>query len=103
MGRIAKGAVLAAFAALAATPADAEPASADPAFTFAEREYVASPHTLKKFSVAGARLAVIATGRFAHIDTRQRRSDFEEAIEFGRVMPGFPQPAYVTFDLKLSF
>ncbi len=103
MGRIAKGAVLAAWAALAAARAEAEPASADPTYTRAERNSAAHPHTLTAFNVAGANLAVIATGRLAFADTRQRSADMEEAIEFGKVMPGYPQPAYVTFDLKLSF
>jgi hypothetical protein len=103
MGRNFGRAALAAWAALGASPVAAEPACADPTFTIVERNGAAEPRILTALDVAGARLAVVATGRLAFMDTRQRNADIEEAIELGKVMPGYPQPAYVTFDLKMSF
>lgn len=91
MGRLFNGAVLAASAALAAARADAEPACADPTFTVAERDAAGQPRILTTFNVAGADIAVVATGRLAFIDTRQRSADIEEALEMGRVMPGYPR------------
>lgn len=103
MGRLIAGAAFAAGLALAALPAGAEPASADPTYALADRQIAGTPKTLAVFDVVGADVSVVATGRLAFVDTRQRGVDLEEALEMGKVMPGYPQPAYVTFDLKLSF
>jgi hypothetical protein len=103
MGRSTERAILAALVALIASPASAEPACADPSYTLAERSGARSPATLTAFSLVGAELSVVATGRFALADTRQRGDDLEEALEMRKVLPGYPQPALVTFDLKLAF
>lgn len=83
------------------SPAAAEPASADPTYLLAAN--APRPRELTTFTLAGADLSVIATGRFAATDTDRGSDALEEALEMSKVLPGYPQPAYVTFDLKLSF
>lgn len=83
------------------SPAAAEPARADPTYLIGAN--APQPKELTTFTLAGADLSLIATGRFAAADTGRGNQALEEALEMAKVLPGYPQPAYVTFDLKLSF
>lgn len=101
MLKICMKAALAATVLCGTSPAAAEPASADPMFLVAAS--APRPREVTSFDVAGVDFAVIATGRFAAADTARANDDLEESLEMAKVMPGYPQPAYVTFDLKLAF
>ena len=84
----------------AASPAAAEPAHADPTFISAVAR---SPAVLRHFTFAGANVDITARGRRASIDTQRRLKEIEEAVEMAGVFPGYPQPALVTFDMRVSF
>lgn len=101
MLKICTTAVCAAALLCGTSPAAAEPATADPMFLVAAN----GPHaaTLTAFTIAGADLSMTATGRFASADTERASNALEEAMEMAKVLPGYPQPAYVTFGLKLAF
>jgi hypothetical protein len=89
--------------ALGFSSASAESALADPTFAPGSGEYVYHPATLASFSLAGADIAFTAVGRTSRLDTQKRVDDLNEAQAFSKVFPGYPQPAYVTFQLNLSF
>lgn len=93
---------LLAFLAFAA-PAAAEPATADPAFIFADGQREAEPHLVARLPLGTTALSLVATGRAAGVDTQMAREDFHEAIAFEKAMPGYPQPPHVTIDLRVSF
>jgi hypothetical protein len=61
------------------------------------------PREIADFDLGGAAFSVIATGRFAAADTSRASDALEEAMEMAKVMPGYPQPAFVTVDLQLAF
>lgn len=83
--------------------ASAESALADPAFAPNGAAYVYRPARLANFSLAGADFAFTAVGRTARLDTQKRVDDLEEAQALAKVFPGYPQPAYVTFQLNMPF
>lgn len=102
-GKYALAALAAGIVIVAPGPAAAEPADADPLYIADAAPNAPSPATLSRFTVAGAALAVQARGRYASIDTWDDAVALERAIEMSKAMPGHPQPAYVTFDLKVYF
>lgn len=101
IGRLAF--VIALAAALYPLATAAEPARADAAFAAHESAPPLRPRALGDFTLAGAAVAVIATGRSAQLDTELQRDHLEEAIEMRAVLPGYPQPAQATLALKVSF
>ncbi|MEE2691487.1 MAG: hypothetical protein VX640_08110 [Pseudomonadota bacterium] len=80
----------------------ADPACADAALGF-EADDMNAPRVVESFSLAGAEVFLTARGRTAYADTELARDFIEESQEMDKVMPGYPQPAYVTFSLSVSF
>lgn len=92
-----------AFALAATAPSVlAEPASADPAFRSAATNRSAGAE-VAAFTVAGAGMTVSARGRRALNDTGLSVAAAEESRAMSKVMPGYPQPAQLTLDVKLWF
>lgn len=85
------------------TAANAESAHADPGFAARSASFAYRPAKLAAFTLAGADIAFTAVGRNARLDTQRRIDDLHEAQAFSKVFPGYPQPAYVTFQMNLSF
>lgn len=91
-----------AFAVILVGEAAAEPASADPSF----RAVLAHPRaaaSLADFTAAGALVSICARGRGAMIDTQESFENLEDSRAMKGFMPGFPQPANVSFDLRIWF
>ncbi len=63
----------------------------------------AEPRALAAFSVATKRVEIAAVTRRARADTPLRRDYLEESLNMAKVMPGYPQPAFVSFDLRIKF
>jgi hypothetical protein len=63
----------------------------------------AEPRALAAFSVAAKRVEVAAVTRRARADTPLRREHLEESLNMAKVMPGYPQPAFVSLDFRLKF
>lgn len=82
--------------------AHAEPASADPTFVSPDGR-TPSPTRLAQFRLAGANCSIAARGRRASIDTNRRLNDLARARAMSKFLPGYPQPALMTIDLRLSF
>lgn len=83
--------------------AQAEPACADAAIGFNESAMMRRPQTIETFSVGGADISFAAIGRSAYADTGMARDLLEEAEEMRKFLPGYPQPAHVTFTLSVAF
>lgn len=94
--------IIAAALAAAIAPARAEPASPDPAL-FAAETAVAPRATLADFDLGGAALSFSARGRAAALDTYEAREDLDDARALRGFLPGYPQPAQMTFDVKVWF
>lgn len=89
--------IAAACAALCACDASAEPATADPAYLeFDERR------ARRGFPIADA-IFLSAHGRAARLDTADARDAIGDARAMGKFLPGYPQPALVTFDIEVHF
>ncbi len=76
----------------------AAPALADSAFVPRSQ-----PKTLTAFMIGDRNVEVLAVSRRARADTALRLHDMEEARAMSKVMPGYPQPAVFSFDLRISF
>lgn len=86
----------------ASAPALAEPATADPTFRIVSAS-AQETKTIADFEVANRRLSLCARGRAAMMDTNRRVSNLQEARAMKKFVDGYPQPAYVTFDVRLWF
>lgn len=93
IGRLAAGFVA---AASAASEAMAEPATADPGLIAGPRPI---GRTIGDFDFGAAKVSFAATGRMAGIDTAIALEDLHDARGMGKFLPGYPQPAFVTFRL----
>jgi hypothetical protein len=82
--------------------ANAQTASADPAFIAADGQSQA-PYLVASVALAGTPLSVVATGRAAAVDTQSDRERIYEAMDMGKVLPGYPQPAQMTLGFQVSF
>lgn len=89
-------------AALMTDAALAEPAHADAAASFASAP-ARTPRAIESFSIAGADVSFTASGRNAYADTGLQRDHIRDARAMDKVMPGYPQPAFVTFDMRIWF
>ncbi|MFQ5564434.1 MAG: hypothetical protein ACE5FO_12805 [Parvularculaceae bacterium] len=61
------------------------------------------PKTLTSFSIGERNIEIQAVTRRARADTALRHRRLEEALEMRKVLPGYPQPPFVSFDVKVSF
>lgn len=90
MGRAIRG-------ALAAFVAGATHASAF------DETYWPEPKSLTIVTIGAQAVEILAVTRRARADTAIRRDQLEEAQAMSKVLPGYPQPAFVSFDLRFSF
>lgn len=88
--------------AVLAGEAAAEPASADPSFR-ALGAFDARISPIADFTAAGALFSVSTRGRRAAIDSYESFENLEDCRAMRGFMPGFPQPANVTVDLRIWF
>ena len=95
-------AVSAAAALALSAPAAAEPATVDPGL-FTELQGPRAPRVIGDFEIDGAQLSLRARGRGASLDTRFAREALEEARAMKGVLPGYPQPALMTLELRVAF
>lgn len=95
---LAAAAILTVFGAEAA----AEPASADPAFRVHQNAAL-ERRPLADLSALGAPVSLYARGRRASVDCTETLENLEDSRGLAGFLPGYPQPAYVTFDLKVAF
>ena len=63
----------------------------------------APPRAIKSFAVGDRHIEVAAVGRNSRADTLLRREHLDECRAMAKVMPGYPQPAFVSFDIRLKF
>jgi hypothetical protein len=96
------GLAMGAASLMLAAPASAEPACADPALLTAELAPRPS-RALYTFEAGGAAFSLSARGRSAALDTSLAREHLEDARAFGAVLPGYPQPAQMTLDIRMWF
>lgn len=68
-----------------------------------ERGHKPTPKSLTTFAVADQSIEVLAVTRRARADTRFHRDYLEDSADMSGFMPGYPQPAIVSFDLRLNF
>jgi hypothetical protein len=61
------------------------------------------PKPITAFAVGGYEFQMLAVTRRARADTALRREHIEEAVKMGKVMPGYPQPAFVSLDIRFKF
>ncbi len=68
-----------------------------------ETPFMAKPRAVAAFSIAQQRVELMAVTRRARADTSRRRAHLDECAAMGKVMPGYPQPAFVSVDIRLKF
>jgi hypothetical protein len=101
MGLRRFSAALAAAAALSGAAA-AEPASADPSFR-ALGAPAGRVSEIAGFEAGGAVFSIAARGRAAAIDSTETLENLQDCRAMRGLLPGYPQPAHVTFDLRIWF
>ncbi|MEM8770388.1 MAG: hypothetical protein AAGD92_01950 [Pseudomonadota bacterium] len=75
-----------------------------PALAETNRQKTApKPHTIVSFDVARQPVEIMAVSRGARADTRFHKSYLEECETMAKVMPGYPQPAIMSVDVRFSF
>ncbi|WP_375202140.1 hypothetical protein [Hyphococcus sp.] len=65
--------------------------------------YQAKPRPVAAFSVAAKRVEMLAVTRRARADTDLRRAHLNDCRNMSKVIPGYPQPAFVTVDFRIKF
>jgi len=55
------------------------------------------------FTVQERPILFAAVTRRARADTKIRRAYMKERLAMGKVYPGYPQPPFITFDIRLQF
>jgi hypothetical protein len=68
-----------------------------------ETPFSAKPRPVASFVLAERRIDMLAVTRLARADTARRRAHLYESEAMAKVMPGYPQPAFVSLDLRLNF
>lgn len=61
------------------------------------------PSPIAQFQLGDQQFEICAMGRNARADTALRRKHLHESRAMGKVYPGYQQPAFVTFDIRLRF
>lgn len=77
----------------------AAPAMADPQL-FEPRK---TPKRLTTIEVRETAVDVVAVTRRARADTEFHRRYIDESLALNKAYPGYPKPAYVSFDLRVQF
>lgn len=74
-----------------------------PALAFDYTAVRPSPKPIASFLLGDRQIEMRAVGRNARADTALRRDHLLESRAMGKVYPGYQQPAFVTFDIRLKF
>ncbi len=77
----------------------AAPALADPQFIEPQR----TPKKLTAIEVRNTQVEVMAVTRRARANTEFHQRYVDESLAMNKVYPGYPKPAYVSFDLRVQF
>ena len=65
--------------------------------------FTAKPRPVASFTLVERRVEMLAVTKRARADTRLRRAHMDESKVMAKVMPGYPQPAFVSVDLRVNF
>ena len=63
----------------------------------------AGPRPITEFAVANREIELLAVSQKSRADTPLRRDYLYECKSLGKAFPGYPQPAFVSFDLRVKF
>ena len=66
-------------------------------------EFRAKPRPITAIAVQGQQVELYAVTARARADTRMRKDYHQECKSMAKVVPGYPQPAIVSLDLKIKF
>ena len=91
--RIKRAALLSVFAFYAG------PALADTALVEPPRK----PKKITSFELRKTSVEIVAVTRRARSDTTFHKRYVDESLAMNKVYPGYPKPAYVSFDLRVPF
>ena len=87
----------------AATVAFASTLTADAVASDFEGGFNKKPKTIAAFSVIGKDIEMLAVTRRTRADTAIRKRHLEESRAMAKVMPGYPQPAFISLDFTVRF
>lgn len=65
--------------------------------------YRAQPRPIYSLDIAQKNLQIVAVTRLARADTQMRREHLDDCETMAKIYPGYPQPAFVSLDLRLRF
>ncbi len=65
--------------------------------------FAAKPRAVAEIVVASQRIELMAVTRRARADTPLRRTHLYESEAMAKVLPGYPQPAFVSVDFRINF
>ena len=75
-----------------------------PAEAFDDLMHLTSkPRAIASFEFKEHAIEISAVTRRKRADTAMRRAFLEESRAMGKVLPGYPQPAFVSFDVSVKF
>ena len=74
-----------------------------PALAFDYTAVRPSPKPIARFQLGDQHFEMFAIGRNARADTALEREHLLQSRAMGKVYPGYQQPAFVTFDIRLKF
>lgn len=61
------------------------------------------PRAITAVSLGEREIEFVAVGQHARADTAVRRAYLEECQEMGKILPGYPQPAFMSLDIRVKF
>ena len=61
------------------------------------------PRAIAAFEIQQRAIEISAVTRRKRADTLLRHAYLEECRAMGKVFPGYPQPAFVSFDIRVKF
>lgn len=65
--------------------------------------FYAKPRPVASLQVANRSVEMLAVTQRARADTPLRRAYLDECQNMSKVMPGYPQPAFVSVDIRVKF
>ena len=65
--------------------------------------FAAKPRAVAAIVVAQQRFEIMAVTRRARADTPLRRAHLHDSAAMSKVLPGYPRPAFVSFDIRFKF
>lgn len=65
--------------------------------------FYAKPKAVASLTVANRRVEMLAVTQRARADTPLERAHLDECRNMAKVMPGYPQPAFVSVDFRVQF